>query len=349
MMALCTAHAPTDALITKQARNTELSLMSRVSRRTILKSSCALALASASLPWNQISRALPSGPSLKFPIKPRERLAVASWPFRAYIDAPRNRRARDTNLPGMDLKHFAAWVVQRFGLRRIEPLDQHFGSTDTAYIQELRQAIEKAGASVVNIPVGLQASFYDPNPAGRKEAIEAGRKWIDIAALLGSPSVRLHISGVNKLKPDVERTAASLKQVAEYGAEKNVLVNLENDDNLTEDPFFIVSVIEKVDNAYLRALPDFCNSMLTHDQAFNHRALMSLFKHAYNIAHVKDSEVGDQGRLFIVDVAACFKIAKAAGYRGYFSMEWEGRGDPLSGTQRLIDLSLKSLARYDDF
>jgi sugar phosphate isomerase/epimerase len=249
----------------------------------------------------------------------------------------------------MDLKHFAAWVVQRFGLRRIEPLDQHFGSTDTAYIKELREAIEKAGASVVNIPVGLQASFYDPNSAGRKEAIEASRKWIDIAALLGSPSVRLHISGVNKLKPDVGRTAASLKQVAEYGAEKNVLVNLENDDNLTEDPFFIVSVIERVDNAYLRALPDFCNSMLTHDQAFNNRALMTLFKHAFNIAHVKDSEVGDQGRLFIVDVAACFKIAKAAGYRGYFSMEWEGQGDPLSGTQRLIDLSLKNLAQCDYF
>jgi hypothetical protein len=83
--------------------------------------------------------------------------------------------------------------------------------------------------------------------------------------------------------------------------------------------------------------------MLTHDQEFNNRAMEAMFKHAYNIAHVKDSEVGDQNKLYTVDVARCFEIAKAAGYRGYFSMEWEGAGEPYAGTQKLIDLSLKSL------
>jgi hypothetical protein len=83
--------------------------------------------------------------------------------------------------------------------------------------------------------------------------------------------------------------------------------------------------------------------MLTHDQEFNNRALTALFKHAYSIAHVKDSEVGDGGKLFTVDVAKCFVIAKASGYRGYFSMEWEGQGEPYAGTQKLIDLTLKYL------
>jgi hypothetical protein len=43
-------------------------------------------------------------------------------------------------------------------------------------------------------------------------------------------------------------------------------------------------------------------------------------------------------------VAKCFEIAKASGYRGFFSMEWEGAGEPYAGTQKLIDLSLKYLA-----
>jgi hypothetical protein len=44
-----------------------------------------------------------------------------------------------------------------------------------------------------------------------------------------------------------------------------------------------------------------------------------------------------------VDVAKCFEIAKAKGYRGYFSMEWEGQGEPNGGVQKLIEESLANL------
>jgi hypothetical protein len=42
-------------------------------------------------------------------------------------------------------------------------------------------------------------------------------------------------------------------------------------------------------------------------------------------------------------MAKTFAIAKAAGYRGYYSMEFEGQGGPYEGTQKLIDESLKNL------
>ncbi len=316
--------------------------MLKQSRRSFLKTPSVLAAV-----WS-ISRTgrsvFPSEPSLQFPAEPRARLAVASWPFREFIESPTNKWARNPKKPGMDLKDFGAMVANRFGLRNIEPLGSHFRSTDAAYLRELRETTEKSGAHIIDIPVDLESSFYDPDTAGWHKSIEAGRKWIDIAVAVGSPSVRLHIAGVRHVKPDVVRTTESLKQVAEYGAEKNVVVNLENDDNFTEDPFFIVQVLERVNHAYLHALPDFCNSMLTHDQDFNNRAMEAMFKHAYNISHMKDSEVGDKAKLYTVDVAKCFEIAKAAGYRGYFSMEWEGAGDPHNGTQKLIDESLKYLS-----
>jgi sugar phosphate isomerase/epimerase len=281
---------------------------------------------------------------LQFPAEPRARLAVASWPFREFIESPTNKWARNPKKPGMDLKDFGAMVVSRFNIHNIEPLGSHFRSTDASYLRELRETAEKAGVHIIDIPVDLVDSFYDPDAAKRHKSIEAARKWIDTAVAVGSPSVRLHIAGVRNVKPDAGRTAESLKQVAEYGAVKNVVVNLENDDNFTEDPFFIVEVLERVNHPYLHALPDFCNSMLTHDQDFNNRALEAMFKHAYNISHVKDSEVGDKGKLYTVDVAKCFEIAKGAAYRGYLSMEWEGAGEPYAGTQKLIDDSLKYIA-----
>ncbi len=311
------------------------------SRRHFLKQT-ALAAAGA-MAWDRRAWPRPSGPDLKFPTQPRARLAVASWPFRDFISSPNNRWARHPQKPGMDLKDFAALVVKKFDVRNIEPLGDHFRSTDLDYVREVRASTEKAGAHIIDIPVDLRPSFYDPDPGGREKALAASRHWVDIAVAAGSPSVRLHIAGVRNVKPDVDRAAETLNRVAGYAEEKQVLVNLENDDNTTEDPFFIVDVIVKVGNPWLHALPDFCNSMLTHDQEFNDRAMQAMFKHAYNIAHMKDSEVGDGGKVYTVDVARCFSIAKAAGYRGYFSMEWEGAGEPFAGTQKLIDESLKYL------
>jgi sugar phosphate isomerase/epimerase len=315
--------------------------MDSSTRRQFLKASAVLAVGAVTPMWRSNLWSA-TGPHLTFPSQVRDRIAIASWPFRMFIKAPGNKWARDPKLAVMDLVDFPAMVVKRFGIHNIEPLDQHFRATDPAYLREFRSAVEKAGSHIVNIPCDMKASFYDTDPDKRRAAVENGKKWVNIALETGSPSIRTHIEGPAQLTPDVDRTAESLKELADYGASKNVVIALENDDNRTEDPFFLVKVLEKVSNPYLHALPDFCNSMMTHDQEFNNRAMEAMFKHAYNIAHMKDEE-GSKGKFRTVDVAQCFKIAKAQGYRGYFSMEWEGNGEPYAGTQRLIDETLKYL------
>jgi sugar phosphate isomerase/epimerase len=274
-------------------------------------------------------------PDIHFPTAARDRLAVASYPFRASMERPGH--------PGLPLKDFAAMVVEKFGIHNIEPLSEHFPSTEPAYLEELRAAVERAHSHIVNIPAGVRASIYDPDAARREAAVAGSRKWIDVALAVGSPSVRMNIHGARGATPDVGRASDSLKAVAEYGASKKIMVNLENDDLITEDAFFLAKVIDSVNSPWLRALPDFGNSMLKGDEAFNYKAMEEMFRRAYNISHVKDSEV-DEGKVFRVDMARTFAIAKAAGYRGYFSMEWEGQGEPYAGTQKLLDESLKDLA-----
>jgi len=320
--------------------------MKPLSRRDFLsESSLAVATAVAARLGLGTGRGLlaarTSEPHRDFPTQPRDRLAVASWPFRAFIESPTNHD-RDPKKPGMDLKQFPAMVVERFNLHNIEPLGDHFASTKPSYLSEFREAIAKAGSHAVDLPCGGHHSFYDPDAAKRRQSVEDAKKWVDVAVAIGSPSIRAHVAGVHGVKPDVDRAGQSLRQLADYGAEKNVIVNLENDDLLTEDAFFIVQVIEKVNHPWLHALPDFCNSMMTGNADFNYRAVTAMFKHAYNIAHMKDEE-GDDGKWYTIDVARTFAIAKDAGYRGYFSMEWEGNGEPYAGTQRLIDESLKNL------
>jgi sugar phosphate isomerase/epimerase len=322
--------------------------MQYFSRRTFLQRSASLAAAAGMCEIVPISAARHleeslTSPHLIFPTAPRDRISVASWPFRAYIESPSND-SRDRSVPGMDLKDFGAHVREKFDIHNIEPLSNHFASTDTAYLHQFREAVEKAGSHIVNLAVDGKDSYYDADPAARKRAVEYGKKWVDVAVSVGSPSMRSHIARAKNAQPDVERAAEGLRQVADYGAAKKVIVNLENDDLVSEDAFFLVKVIEKVNHPYLRGLTDFCNSMLSGDADFNYRAVTAMFRHGYNICHVKNSEVNDEGKVARIDVQRTFGILKASGFRGYCSMEWEGGGSPYDGTRELINATLKYLA-----
>jgi sugar phosphate isomerase/epimerase len=300
--------------------------MPSITRRTFIETCAALAAAPAARPS--------AVPDIHFPAAPRDRLAVASYPFRNFMDRPSH--------PGLKLTDFASMVVEKFGIHNIEPLSGHFPSTEPGYLEELRRAVEQAHSHIVNIPASVGASLYDPDPERRDKAIAGGKKWVEVAVAIGSPSIRVHIQGARGAPPDVGRTAESLKQVAEYGAAKSIVINLENDDLVSEDAFFLVKAIDAVNSPWLRGLPDFGNSMMKGDEDFNYKAVEAMFRHAYNISHAKDSEV-ENGKVFRVSMARTFAIAKAAGYRGYFSMEWEGQGGPYEGTQTLLDESLKDL------
>jgi sugar phosphate isomerase/epimerase len=282
-------------------------------------------------------------PHLDFPTNPRDRLAVTSWPFRAYMEAPGNHD-RDRSKPGMDAKDFAAMAVERFGIHNINPLSAHFSSTEPAYLEQLRNAVAKAGSHIVDLGHGGRA-FYHPDKVKRQAAIEFGKKGVDMAVLLGSPSVRQHLNAAPGVKEDVNLTAETLGALAEYGEKKNIVINLENDAPVGEGPFFLVAVMEKVRSPYLRGLPDFANSMNpSGDVELNYKGVTAMFRHVFNMAHVKTAYAGENGKVYEVDLARLFGIAKKAGYRGYFSMEADMPGDPFVNTKKLVDATLQYLS-----
>ena len=105
-------------------------------------------------------------------------------------------------------------------------------------------------------------------------------------------------------------------KVAEYGSHKNVVVHLENDDPRTEDAFFIVDVIRRAGTPWLRALPDFCNSMLlAKGEEYNYRAVTAMFQHAWGICHVKDSEQ-DGAKFWHIDLATDVRDCEEVGVSG---------------------------------
>jgi sugar phosphate isomerase/epimerase len=279
-------------------------------------------------------------PSMRFPEQPRERIAIASYPFREYV-AGRKDALGDHKL---ELKDFSAHVADKFNISKIEPWSEHFRSLEENYLQGIRSGVKKAGGMIVNIAVDGEHSPYAADKAEREKSVAFSKHWVDVAVAVGSPSIRTNMPKAGDSEPNAQRAAESLSQVAEYAASKNILVNLENDNPVSEDPFFIVQVIEQVNNPWLRALPDFANSLVTGREDHAYRGVQAMFAHAYSIGHVKALEVNEQGKEFRVDMAKTFGIMRAAHYKGYCSMEFDSPGDPYKGTSELIETTLKYLS-----
>ena len=281
-----------------------------------------------------------NSPTLQFPSQPRERICIASYPFREFITGKEHRSGN----PAIDLKDFGAHVIEKFKINKIEPWTGHFPSTDPKYLDSFRTALEKAGAKVVNMAVDGAHSPYALDRAEREKAVSFSKQWIAVAGAIGSISVRTNLPAAKDSQPDLDRAADTLARVVDYAASKNVLVNLENDNPVSEDPFFLVKLIDKVNHPWLHSLPDFCNTLAAKGPERGYAGIDAMFAKAYNICHVKAMEFGHDGKLARVDMEKTFGYLKQYTYKGYCSMEFDSPGDPYQGTADLIDTTLKYLA-----
>ncbi len=66
--------------------------MTMLTRRAFARELCAVAAGTALVPRLANAFGMPTDarPHVNFPTEPRQRMAVAAWPFRAYINSPTN-------------------------------------------------------------------------------------------------------------------------------------------------------------------------------------------------------------------------------------------------------------------
>src|SRR3982074_2134687 len=99
--------------------------MGKTTRREFLAQTSIAAAGACFLPALSLS-ATDSQPAVKFPSQPRERVGIASYPFREFIAGAEHKSGN----PTIELKDFAAHVVERFNVHRIEPWAAHFAPTE---------------------------------------------------------------------------------------------------------------------------------------------------------------------------------------------------------------------------
>ncbi len=264
-------------------------------------------------------------------------LACNSWPFRGYFDTPIMHRYRDPRLPLLDLLDFPAFLVKHFGIHGVELIPAHFSSTTPAYVKKLKRALASSGSQAVNLMgVDIEGGLFNPH-LDRQKANSTALQWIDIAAQLNIPSATFPLGGPPEMRdaPVEERTKivyANLKSIVTYAESRNVRVLFHNDDIHWESAPQIVSLIRKL-KYNVGSCPDFGNyAPRGADVALD--TLRQLLPYVHNICHAKDG-IAVNGKFYPDDFAASVKATRKAHFKGWYSLEFEGLGDAISGVARL--------------
>ena len=279
-----------------------------------------------------------SGPPPKL-----DRIAVSSWSLHNYFQGTREA---DCSLSGpmLALLDFPGMVTDRYHVHHFEISASHFPSTEPAYLQELKYALVHTRSTVVNLLIdieecGAQGTFSDSDRELRTAALEAVTHWVDVAHRLGVKSVRVGPGKVNLagLAPAVD----SYKALASYAVPRGVHVLVENRVGFgAEHPEELVKVLKLVGPGRIGVLPDFANFA---DEAAREQGLKLLIPYAQNVCHAKGLEFDATGTEQGYDFPQAMEIAKQAGFRGIYSIEFIGAGDPYAGIQKTLDEVMKYL------
>ncbi len=271
------------------------------------------------------------------------RISISTWSLHNYFQSTREK---EFNLPGpmLALLDFPELIVNKYKVHHFEFCSTHFASTEPSYLEEIKRRLLRTRSTVVNMPVDVeelwdQGGLSDSDKAKRDFAIGAYKKWIDVARNLGVKSVRCD---PGKMDPgNLERTAESYKALVNYAAPKGVHVIIENHGGVgSEHPEELVKLFKLVGLSHIGALPDMGNFP---DEATREKGLALLYPYAHVVTHAKGLDIGADGVEKKYDFPKAIAISKQAGFKGIYSIEYEGAGDPYVGIQRTLDELLKYL------
>ena len=157
----------------------------------------------------------------------------------------------------IDLEGF----IQRAYELRLDGIDIHtraFASTEPDYLRQIRMLALKRGLALSYI--GISNDFGRPQDQ-LDDQVQMVKDWIDVAAFMGIPLVRIFAAWVRNNEDEEAvwaRMIPCIKEVSAHGQEKGVVVGLHNHNHgcVTRTSKEVLRILREVDNPYFSHILD---------------------------------------------------------------------------------------------
>jgi sugar phosphate isomerase/epimerase len=249
------------------------------------------------------------------------KLSVAAYSYRDYLTG---------KPPRMDMFDFVNLAAD-MGLDAVEATSYYFpANLDAAYLHRFKQHAFVLGLDISGTSVGN--NFCVPDGPARDKQLALLRTWVDHAAEMDAPVIRIFAGYVARGDDEakaVARAIEGIKASLPYAAEKGVSLALENHGGITARPAQILEIVKAVDG------PNFGVNLDTGNfqGADPYADIAELAPYAINV-QIK-TEITRKGKpKEDADLARVVGILRDAKYAGYVVLEYEAAEDPMTAVPR---------------
>jgi sugar phosphate isomerase/epimerase len=197
-------------------------------------------------------------------------------------------------------------------------------------IEQTKQEIRTSKLRIACVSSSSQ--LYVEDPTKRAKELADARRFVDLAAALEAPYVRVFGGKAESDKspmPSDEtkaRVAAGLRELGKYAGPKNVTVIIESHDHFTASAT-LKDVLRAADSEHVGLLWDAHHTFATsnEDPEFTVHQLSAWIRHT----HLKDSIGTGESRKYVltgrgnVPIQRQIEALRSIGYKGFYCFEWE--------------------------
>ena len=237
------------------------------------------------------------------------------------------------------------------GFDGVEILHQQMHNEQNPYLQELKRRAFTQGLDLMGF--STHQGFVSPDKTVRQKNIDHTLRCIDLAYRMGIPTLRVNTGRWNTIKsfddlmankgiePRLEGftddegfkwVIDSIQQCVPAAEQSGVIMGLENHWGLGRTAEGVMRIVDAIDSPWLKVTLDTGNFLENM-----YEQMQRLAPHAVLI-QAKTYFGGGEWYTLDIDYARVNKILRDANYRGYVSLEFEGKEDAESGVPKSLAL-----------
>ncbi len=246
------------------------------------------------------------------------RPSIAAYSLRDYFSFMRNKpkQPKDDGKP-IDLFGFIDYCGS-LGSDAAE-LTSYFipPESDDGYLRELRQHAFLSGITISGTAIGNDFTVSDPK--AMQSQIDETIKWIEKAAVLGAPHIRIFAGTAKQLGESEEKLNEICRAVTSCAAvarRHGIFLGIENHGGITADQ--LLKVMDRVESDWVGINLDTGNFF----SADPYKDMEVCVPYAVNVQFKPSLQTADREK-HPADLNRVASILRAGNYRGYVALEYE--------------------------
>jgi sugar phosphate isomerase/epimerase len=242
----------------------------------------------------------------------------------------------------LDPLDFPKKTMSIFGIKGLDYCSMFFAdkAKDSNFLNELKKRSADNGCYNLRIMIDGEGVLGDLKKEVRAKAVENHYKWIEAAAALGCPMIRVNVEGDGDPGEVSKAAMESLHTLIDYGRKSNVDVIVENHIGISCNGAWLANLMKEMNTPHCGTLADFGNFCINrtkpatndiagwmntkcleeYDRYKGIKELMPYAKGVHAKTHVFDASGNDTE----TDFGRMVKIITDSGFKDWVSIEYEG-------------------------